>query len=240
MGALLGDLRIEPCGWLVVEEQNIEGEGQMTPGEEEQAGLVPAQSAAFAPVAAKSLVARGRTGLQMREEAEEWLRKGLELQQAAPDDPRRTAPVNPYARANLPLPNRFYSLRQIQAAAEYIEHPLAGDDPQAAAKSLGMTPEDQEMAHVAHFFMPTALMEIAGKSATAIPEKTGPNCTGIPPLIPEKVPAPAGMDDGVLKGHDGQGGTINLHVPGNPGAGGNAAGAVEEARRRAKRGVRVL
>ena len=68
------------------------------PDEEKQSGLVPVRSAALARVGAKSLAARGHTELRRREEAEEWLRKGLEFQRAAPDDPRGRAPVNPYAK----------------------------------------------------------------------------------------------------------------------------------------------
>jgi hypothetical protein len=129
----------------------------MTPGEEKQSGLVPAQSATLARVGTQFLAARGRTELRRREEAEEWLRKGLELQQGAPDDPRGRAPVNPYARASPainktpdavpppPTPTRSCSLHRLQTAAEYIEQLLAGNDPQAAAKSLGMTPDCFEM-----------------------------------------------------------------------------------------------
>jgi len=41
--------------------------------------LVPVQSTALTKAGAKSLVARGRADLRVREEAEEWLRKGLEF-----------------------------------------------------------------------------------------------------------------------------------------------------------------
>jgi hypothetical protein len=179
----------------------------MTAGEENQSGLVPAQSTALARVGAKSLAARGHTELRKREEAEEWLRKGLEFQQAAPDDPHGRASVNPYATVSpvinkttgaVPPPIRLYSLRQLQAAAEYIEQLLTGNDPQAAAKSLGMTPDDLEMAHVAHFFMPKVLMEIAGKSRAAIEQKAGRICAGSAQPIPPAVSSPVGMDDGVL------------------------------------------
>ena len=46
---------------------------------EEQAALVPVPSAALTKASAKSLAARGRADLRVREEAEEWLQKGLEL-----------------------------------------------------------------------------------------------------------------------------------------------------------------
>jgi hypothetical protein len=46
---------------------------------EEQAALVPVPSAALTKAGAKSLAARGRADLRVREEAEEWLQKGLEL-----------------------------------------------------------------------------------------------------------------------------------------------------------------
>jgi len=51
----------------------------MSAGEERQAALVPAQSTALTKTGAKSLAARGRADLRVREEAEEWLQKGLEF-----------------------------------------------------------------------------------------------------------------------------------------------------------------
>src|SRR5208282_3987556 len=41
--------------------------------------LIPVQSTALTKVGAKSLVARGRTDLRIKEEAEEWLNRGVEL-----------------------------------------------------------------------------------------------------------------------------------------------------------------
>jgi TPR repeat protein len=41
--------------------------------------LVPVQSTALTKVGAESLVARGRTDLRIKEEAEEWLKRGVEL-----------------------------------------------------------------------------------------------------------------------------------------------------------------
>jgi TPR repeat protein len=52
-----------------------------------QTALVPVQSAALTKPEVKSLIARGRTDLRIREEAEEWLKRGLEfLRQAQIQD----------------------------------------------------------------------------------------------------------------------------------------------------------
>src|SRR5271166_3852883 len=51
----------------------------MSAGEEKTEALVAAQSTALSKAGAKSLAARGRNHLRDKEEAEEWLRKGLEL-----------------------------------------------------------------------------------------------------------------------------------------------------------------
>ena len=53
----------------------------MNAGEEKQAALVPVQSTGLTRVGQKSLAARGRADLRTQEEAEEWLRKGLELRE---------------------------------------------------------------------------------------------------------------------------------------------------------------
>jgi TPR repeat protein len=127
----------------------------MSTGEDKSSGLVPAQSTALSKAGAKSLAARGRNELRIKEEAEEWLRKGLELQEAAPADLHKSkAPANPYA-------DQPTGLRQLETAAAYIEQILAGTPPEMAAKNLSLTPEDQEMAHVAHFFLPDTLAKIA-------------------------------------------------------------------------------
>jgi serine/threonine protein kinase len=87
--------------------------------------------------------------------AEEWLRKGLELQEAAPADPREGGPINPYANPRTDLACQLQT-----TIPEYIKLVLAGTPPEVAAKNLEMTPEDQEMAHVAHFFFPNTLVTI--------------------------------------------------------------------------------
>ena len=51
----------------------------MSAGEENRAELVPMPSIALTKARAKSLAARGRADLRVREEAEEWLNKGTEL-----------------------------------------------------------------------------------------------------------------------------------------------------------------
>jgi TPR repeat protein len=65
----------------------------LSAGEEKQTALVPIKSAALTEAGAKSLAARGRTDLRIREEAEEirkeaedWLRKGLEFRQQGIDE----------------------------------------------------------------------------------------------------------------------------------------------------------
>ncbi len=51
----------------------------MSAGEERQAALVPARTSRPTKAGAKSLAARGRADLRIREQAEEWLNRGLEL-----------------------------------------------------------------------------------------------------------------------------------------------------------------
>ena len=111
----------------------------MTNEEENRSGLVPVQTTALARVGANSLAARARADLRVREDAQEWLCKGRQLQKAAPEE------LNP----------------ELHMTLEYIKQILAGTQPDVAAQSLDMTPEDQERAHVAHFFMPDALKECA-------------------------------------------------------------------------------
>jgi TPR repeat protein len=97
--------------------------------------LIPARPSALSAAGVKSLAERGRNHLRNKEEAEEWLRKGLQLQESAPEA------LSP----------------EVQTKLEYIKQILAGTQPDVAAKNLGMTPGDQEMAHVWHFFMPDTL-----------------------------------------------------------------------------------
>ena len=87
----------------------------MSADEEKQSALVPVRSTALTKVGAKSLAARGRYHLRDKEEAEEWLRKGLELQDAAPADPRWTGPIDPYAA---PPPVLTEELRRIKREVE--------------------------------------------------------------------------------------------------------------------------
>jgi tetratricopeptide (TPR) repeat protein len=110
----------------------------MSAGEEKPRGLVQVQSTALAKGGANSLAVRGRNHLRDKEQAEEWLRKGLELQETAPEGARP----------------------ELQTTLEYIKQILAGTQP-VAAEDLCMTPADQERAHVAHFFMPDTLNECA-------------------------------------------------------------------------------
>lgn len=114
-------------------------------------GLIRTQSAELARAGAKSQVARGRSELRKREEAETCLRKGLELRDAVPPDPRWQ--VNPAGA----IPTREDLIRTIIPA--YIERVSAGTAPEDAAKELGMTREDQELAHTIQFFMPDTFAE---------------------------------------------------------------------------------
>jgi TPR repeat protein len=111
----------------------------MSAGQEKPRGLVQVQSTALTNGGANSLAVRGRNHLRDKEQAEEWLRKGLELQETAPEGARP----------------------ELQTTLEYIKQILAGTQPDVAAEDLCMTPEDQETAHVAHFFMPDTLNECA-------------------------------------------------------------------------------
>jgi hypothetical protein len=83
----------------------------MSSDEQNDAALTPVHPAGLSNAGAKSLAARGRYHLRDKEEAEEWLRKGLELQDAAPADPRWTGPINPYAA---PPPILTEELRRIK------------------------------------------------------------------------------------------------------------------------------
>lgn len=110
----------------------------MSAGEEKQGALVQVQSAALTKVGAKSLAVRGRNHLRDKEEAEEWLRRGLEVQEAMPS-------------TLFPEP---------QTTLEYIKQILGGTRPEVAAENLGMTPQDLEKAKEAHKSMPGTMAEV--------------------------------------------------------------------------------
>jgi hypothetical protein len=166
----------------------------MSAREEKLAALVPIETTALTKAGAKSLLARGQADLRIREEkerkAEEWLRKGLALRDTAPDDPHVRGPINPYAIQQT-IPDLC---AQLQAAGRYINQVLVGSDPDAVAKSLGMTRDDLEIAHVAYFFVPEAFAAVMGKSAAWVGESVEDHAVGTAPIIP----SPAGMNDGVL------------------------------------------
>jgi hypothetical protein len=161
----------------------------MSIGEEKHPALVVARSAALAKAGTNSLAARSRAELRIMEAAE-WLRKGLELRDTAPDDPHVREPINPYPIQQT-VPDLY---AQLQTSVTYINQVLAGSDPDAAAKSLGMTGDDQEIAHVAYFFLPEALAAVMGKPATWIEDRVEDHIADKAPVIP----SPAGMNDGVL------------------------------------------
>jgi TPR repeat protein len=87
----------------------------MSTDEEKQSALVLVQSTALTKAGAKSLAARGRHHLRDKEEAEEWLRKGLALQNDAPPSHWPPAPVNPYAA---PQPAMSAELQRIKEQEE--------------------------------------------------------------------------------------------------------------------------
>jgi hypothetical protein len=163
----------------------------MSAGEEKQTALVPIETTALTKTGAKALVARGQTDLRIREDAEEWLRKGLELQEAAPPDPWwGRGPLNPYA-IRLTLAEKLET-----TIPAYIQQVLAGTLPDVAAKNLGMTPGDQEMAHVAHFFMPDTLERVV-YGPTRRKEAGNFDLSAVSSKTPI-IPSPAGMDDRIL------------------------------------------
>lgn len=163
----------------------------MSTEEGKPTALVPAQTAALSRAGIKSLAARGRDLLRQKEEAAKWLRKGLELREMTPDDPRVRGPINPYAIQQT-IPDLC---AQLQTAVRYINQVLAGSNPDEAAKSLGMTRDDLEVAHVAYFFAPEALAAVMGKSAAWVGKRVEDHAGRTTPTI---IPSPAGMNDGVL------------------------------------------
>jgi tetratricopeptide (TPR) repeat protein len=127
--------------------------------------LVHVSPAELARAGARSLTARGRADLRRREEAEEWLGKGLRALESAPPDP-------------------YFGLAdKLQTTIPaYLRQVVTGVPPGVAAKNLGMTPEDREMAHVAHFLMPGTLWR----------------CAREPKATAHTVPSPGRMDYGIL------------------------------------------
>lgn len=162
----------------------------MIADEKESPALVRTRASVLTSAGPKSLVARGRELLRSKEEAAERLRKGLELRDAAPDDPRIRGPINPYA-----IQPTIPDLRaQLQTAAVYINQVVAGSNPGTVAKSLGMTNDELEIAHVAYFFVPETFAEAMGVCFGSTGQMDENHASSAVPLIPR----PAGMDDGVL------------------------------------------
>ena len=87
----------------------------MSSDEQNGAALTPVHRAGLSNAAAKSLAVRGRAHLRDKEEAEEWLRKGLELQKAAPPSHWSPGPINPYAA---PQPALSAELQRIKEQEE--------------------------------------------------------------------------------------------------------------------------
>jgi len=116
----------------------------MNAGDDEHAALIPAPSTTLVKTGVNSLAARGHDLLHKQGEAAEWLRKGLELQKAAPES---LAP-------------------ELQTTLEYTKQILDGNSAELAAKNLGMTPEEQEFAHTANLFLGDTLKECSHLEAT--------------------------------------------------------------------------
>jgi TPR repeat protein len=110
----------------------------MSTGEEKQTALVPIETTGLTRGGAKSLAARDRNRLRDKEEANEWLRRGLEVQEA--------------------MPSTLFP--ESQTTLEYIKQILGGTRPEVAAENLGMTPEDLEKAKEAHKSMPGTMAEV--------------------------------------------------------------------------------
>jgi TPR repeat protein len=87
----------------------------MSSDEQNGAALTPVHRAGLSNAGAKSLAVRGRAHLRDKEEAEEWLRKGLELQKAAPPSHWPPGPINPYAA---PQPALSAELQRIKEQEE--------------------------------------------------------------------------------------------------------------------------
>jgi hypothetical protein len=116
----------------------------MIADEQKPLALVTAQSAAPTLAGTKSLAARGRNDLRIKEEADEWHRKGLK---AIKDTVSMT--VSPPPNSSIP---------DFQRTLDYGKLIQAGQDPNLVAKSLGMSPEDEEMARTFHCFLPSILV----------------------------------------------------------------------------------
>lgn len=165
----------------------------MSAEESKQSALVTAQSAALTTAGSNSLAARARAGLQIREGAEEWLRRGLELLEAASSDSPSRGPVNPYANAPTDLAAQLR-----RTIPDYIKQVSTGTSPEVAAKNLRMSPEVQETAHVAHFFMPDTIANIPGASRTTIAQIAAQSDTGALSPNLSTIPSPTGTDNGIL------------------------------------------
>jgi TPR repeat protein len=112
--------------------------------------LIPAQGAALSVSAVRRLAARGRMDLLCSEEANEWLRKGMELHAAAFDDPGWMAVVDAQAHSRSQADRHA----QFRTILEYLRLVAEGADPDDAGHSLNMTGEDCEMARTLRSFWP--------------------------------------------------------------------------------------
>lgn len=127
----------------------------MSAGEKESAGLIRSQSTELSRSGTTALTARGCADLRKRDEAEEWLRKGLELQRNAFNDPGWLAAVDPRGDSD----RRFRE--RCLLASEYLERVRAGENSDLAAATLDMSPEDRELARTIDFFFPSCFPAVA-------------------------------------------------------------------------------
>lgn len=141
-----------------------------------------------------SLAARFRADLRQRELAAEWLRKGLELYDAAWDDPEWTSVQEFPFPEEEPGPEFETGglLAKLIKGAEYVHAIQAGGEPNEVARQLEMSYEDQELAHIAYFFMPSTLAEFLDTRSTEESSATLENLARR-----SSVPMPAGLKSGM-------------------------------------------
>ena len=110
----------------------------------------PAQVAALTVSGVRALASRGRMDLLCLEEAAEWLRKGMEMHNAAFSDPGWLAVVDTQSNAKND-PGRHAQFRLI---LEYLRMVTEGADPETTCAYLNMSEEDRETAYTLRNFWP--------------------------------------------------------------------------------------
>lgn len=156
------------------------------------ARLVRIQPGSLSTLGTASLAARGLMLLRNAQEAESWLQKGRALLESAPAHPwgMSWGPINPYAQHTLA------GKLQITFPA-YIRQVLNGTSPQVAARNARMSRDDQELAHIAQFFMPELLHRVAyGPRRSNDAGSKTPTAASLAAANP--IPYPTGMSEGSL------------------------------------------